>query len=76
MSADEAIVYDFTTELLRLQNVSDETYAKARGRFGEHGVIDMVGVIGYFTTVSMVLNVARTPAPRDENVSALRAFPL
>ena len=45
MSADEAIVYDFTTELLRLQNVSDETYAKARERFGEHGVIDMVGLI-------------------------------
>src|SRR5437868_8076344 len=29
LTADEAIVYDFATELLRLQNVSDETYAKA-----------------------------------------------
>src|SRR5580765_5330091 len=28
MSSDEAIVYEFSTELLRLQNVSDPTYAK------------------------------------------------
>src|SRR5206468_154880 len=46
MSTDEAIVYDFTTELLRLQDVSDVTYARARERFGEPGVIDMVGVAG------------------------------
>src|SRR5215831_11075468 len=44
MSGDEAIVYDFATELLRLQNVSDPTYAKAVERFDEAGVIDMIGV--------------------------------
>src|SRR5436190_20066806 len=49
LSADEAIVYDFVTELLRLQNVGDETYAKARDRFGEPGVIDLVGVAGYYS---------------------------
>ena len=37
MSVDEAIVYDFTTELLRLQHVADDTYARARQRFGEPG---------------------------------------
>src|SRR3954469_25802328 len=46
MSADETIIYDFTTELLRQQQISDQTYAKARDRFGETGIIDMVGVAG------------------------------
>ena len=43
---------------------------------GEAGVIDMLGVIGYFTTVSMVLNVAHTPAARDANVEPLSALPM
>src|SRR6478672_3671515 len=42
MSSDETIVYDFSTELLKLQHVSDPTFTKARARFGENGIIDMV----------------------------------
>jgi 4-carboxymuconolactone decarboxylase len=71
MSADEAIVYDFATELLRLQNVGDETYAKARERFGEPGIIDMVGVAGYYSFLSMMMNTARTAVPADSNVPPL-----
>ena len=71
MSADEAIVYDFTTELLRLQNVDDETYAKARERFGEPGVIDMIGVAGYYSFLSMMMNTARTAVPADSAVPPL-----
>jgi 4-carboxymuconolactone decarboxylase len=71
MSADEAIVYEFTTELLRLQNVSDATYAKARDRFGEPGVIDMVGVAGYYALLSMMMNTARTAVPNDSDVPPL-----
>jgi 4-carboxymuconolactone decarboxylase len=75
MAADEALAYDFCDELLRNKGVSDATYAGAVERFGEAGVIDLLGVIGYFTTVSMVLNVAHTP-PSDQNVEALRPLPL
>jgi 4-carboxymuconolactone decarboxylase len=71
MSPDEAIVYDFTTELLRLQNISDETYAKARDRFGEHGVIDLVGIAGYYAFLSMMMNTARTAVPADSEVPPL-----
>jgi 4-carboxymuconolactone decarboxylase len=76
MAANEALAYDFCDELLRNNGVSDATYRGAVERFGEAAVIDMLGVIGYFTTVSMVLNVAHTPPIKDEKVSALRAFPL
>ena len=71
MSEDESIVYDFTTELLRLQNVADETYARARGRFGEPGVIDMIGVAGYYSFLSMMMNTARTAVPADSKVPPL-----
>ena len=71
MSVDEAIVYDFSTELLRLQNISDGTYARARERFGEPGIIDMVGVAGYYSLLSMMMNTARMAAPADSDVPPL-----
>jgi 4-carboxymuconolactone decarboxylase len=61
MSPDQEIAYDFTTELLQNHGVSDPTYARAVARFGEQGTIEMVGVAGYYTYQSMVLNTARTP---------------
>lgn len=76
MAADEALAYDFCDELVRTKGVSDLTYRKAVDRFGEAGVIDMLGVIGYFTTVSMVLNVARTPAQAGTDVAPLRPLPM
>jgi 4-carboxymuconolactone decarboxylase len=63
MKPDETIVYDFTTELHRDKNVSDATYHAALDAFGEQGVIDLIGVAGYYTIVSMTLNVAGVPLP-------------
>ena len=71
LSSDEAIVYDFVTELLRLQNVSDQAYAKAVERFGEPGVIDMIGVAGYYSLLSMMMNTARTAVPANSEVPPL-----
>jgi 4-carboxymuconolactone decarboxylase len=66
MSDDERIVYDFCTELFRDRAVSDGTFAAAAGRFGEQGVIDLVAASGYYSIVSMVLNVDRHPLPAGE----------
>jgi 4-carboxymuconolactone decarboxylase len=76
MAADEALVYDFCAELLAHKGVGDATYRAAVERFGERGVVDMLGVVGYFTTVSMVLNVAHTPAPSEGGVAPLSPLPL
>lgn len=62
MARDEAVVYDFFTELFANNSVSDPTYARAVAEFGERGVIDLLGVVGYYTMLAMVMNVARTPA--------------
>ena len=71
MSDEEKVVHDFTIELLRGQNVSDPVYAAAVARFGEQGIIDMVGVVGYYTFLSMVMNTARTAVPADSTVPPL-----
>ncbi|HEX2824977.1 MAG TPA: carboxymuconolactone decarboxylase family protein [Burkholderiales bacterium] len=63
MDASEAIVYDFSTELHAQHGVSDDTYQCAVDRFGERGVFDLIAVNGFYSLVSMCLNVDRTPMP-------------
>ncbi|WP_158743124.1 carboxymuconolactone decarboxylase family protein [Acidisphaera sp. L21] len=63
MTADEAAVYEFSTELLGSGQVSDANFAAIAGLFGEAGVIDLIGAIGYYSLVSMVLNVDRYKLP-------------
>lgn len=63
LSEDEALVYDFAKDLLDSGQVSDAIYARVKDRFGERGVIDLIGAVGYYSMVSMVLNVARVPLP-------------
>ncbi len=72
---DEDIVYRMCTELHREQAVSDETYARAVEAFGEQGVVEIVGLCGYYAMLAMVLNTAsgRTPGmrPPDLKIPAL-----
>jgi 4-carboxymuconolactone decarboxylase len=63
MASDEMLAYDFCVELERNHGVSEATYRQTVEQFGERGLIDLLGLVGYFTTVSMVMNVAHTPAP-------------
>lgn len=60
----EQLCYDFCTELLNNKCVSDATYGWAVNKFGEQGVIDLVGVVGYYTFLAFVLNTARTALPK------------
>ena len=63
MSDDEAIVYDFVHALLHSGKVTDAQFEQARARFGEVGVVDLIAAAGYYSLVSMVLNVAEVPVP-------------
>lgn len=71
MSEDEAMVYDFVHELLQKRNVSDAVFEKVRKRFGERGVVDLIGTAGYYVAVSMTLNVAGVPVPAGSSVPGL-----
>ncbi len=61
MADDEEAVYDFCDELLHNQSVSDATYARMLAKFGEPGIVEAASLQGYYTYLSMLMNVARTP---------------
>lgn len=63
---DEAVVYDFCVELHETHRVSDACFEAAKKHLGEAGVSELVGVLGYYTLVSMTLNVFEVPVPEGE----------
>lgn len=68
MKDDEAIVWEFTTQLRRDHGVDDAIYARAVAKFGEQGVMDLIAVNGYYDVVSMTLNVAHVAPPAGEEL--------
>lgn len=61
LEADEAAAYDFVVELYKKNAVSDATYARAVDKLGERGVVEIIGLLGYYTTIADMMNVDRTP---------------
>jgi 4-carboxymuconolactone decarboxylase len=62
LAEDEQILYDFCAELQHNRSITDATYSRMVSKFGEPGVIDTVGIVGYYSLLAMMLNTARTPA--------------
>jgi 4-carboxymuconolactone decarboxylase len=75
MAEDEEIVYNFVAEVLQNRSVSDPTYSRIVTKFGEKGVVDTVGLIGYYSTLAMMLNVVRAPAQPQSKAPKLVPFP-
>lgn len=65
MDEEERVVWEFGNELLQTKEVSDNVFNAMKEKFGEPGVVDLIGAMGYYTTVSMILNVDRVPLPAD-----------
>jgi 4-carboxymuconolactone decarboxylase len=63
MDPAAAAVWDLLDELDRTNGVTDATYERALAQLGEAGVVEVVAAAGYYTTLAMVMNTARTPAP-------------
>jgi 4-carboxymuconolactone decarboxylase len=61
--ADETAVYTFASELLKTRKVSDATYARALAELGQKGVIELVGILGYYGLISMTINAFEVPLP-------------
>ncbi len=74
MATDQAVLHDFCVELLRNQNVCDTTYEAAVKHFSERGIIDLVGILGYYSLLAMVMNTTRTALP-DSMSGTLQPFP-
>jgi 4-carboxymuconolactone decarboxylase len=70
MQPDETAVYDLATQLYRNKHVSDEAYKAALAQFGERGIMDVIGIIGYYDLVSMTL-ITMEAAPPNDSVAPL-----
>jgi 4-carboxymuconolactone decarboxylase len=73
--ADELAVYDFVTELYRTRRVSEATYARVHQLFGDAGMVEFVGILGYYVLISMTLNVFQMPIPEAEELPFAEAEP-
>jgi len=73
MDPAAAATWDLLDELLRTRGVSDPTYARALSELGEASIVEVVGAAGYYATLAMVMNTARTPAPRGTHLPDVRS---
>ena len=61
--ADEAAVHAFARELIETRRVSDQTFQRAVDVLGLAGVVELVGILGYYSLVSLTLNAFEVPVP-------------
>jgi 4-carboxymuconolactone decarboxylase len=60
---DEQAVYELVRELTKTQNVSDATYARAVEQLGLTSVVELVGIVGYYTLISMTIKTFEVAVP-------------
>ena len=60
---DEMALYAFVKELYAKKRVSAGTFNRAKKLLGDAGVVELVGILGYYAMVSMTLNTFRAPLP-------------
>jgi 4-carboxymuconolactone decarboxylase len=64
---DEKAVYALVKELYATRRVSDATYRRVHKLIGDAGMVELVGILGYYVMVSMTLNVFRMPLPAGKS---------
>jgi 4-carboxymuconolactone decarboxylase len=65
---DEMAIYEFVKELYAKRRVGNANYNRARKLLGDAGVVELVGILGYYAMVSMTLNVFKAPLPEGTPV--------
>ncbi len=68
LSREERAIYDFVEELHKTRRVSERTYARLHALFGNAGMVEFTGILGYYTLVAISLNVFNVPLPAGETL--------
>lgn len=68
---DQQAIYDFIQELYATRRVSSGTYSRVHAFLGDKGMVEFVGILGYYALISMTLNVFHMLPPETEAL----AFP-
>ena len=63
---DERAIYDFVQELYKTRRVSDRNFARVHAVLGDAATVELVGILGYYVLISMILDVFRMPLPQGE----------
>ena len=63
---DERAIYDFVQELYKTRRVSDRNFARVHTVLGDAATVELVGILGYYVLISMILDVFRMPLPQGE----------
>ncbi|MEX2081835.1 MAG: carboxymuconolactone decarboxylase family protein [Dehalococcoidia bacterium] len=64
--ADLQLAYDVVSEYFATNRLAGATYGRAIEMLGEQGLVDLIGVVGYYGLVSMTLNVFEVEVPEGE----------
>ena len=66
---DERAIYAFVQEIYKTRRVSDRTYKRVHDVVGDAAMVELVGILGYYTLISMTLNVFRMLPPDDARLA-------
>ena len=66
---DERAIYDFIQELYKTKRVADRTYKRVHAVLGDAAIVELVGILGYYSMISMTLNVFRMLPPADAKLA-------
>ncbi|MEM1261696.1 MAG: carboxymuconolactone decarboxylase family protein [Pseudomonadota bacterium] len=67
---EETLVYEITRNILLNKHLSDELYARGMDSLGQDAMVDLVGIVGYYTMIALTLNTFDVlPEPREPNWS-------
>lgn len=62
---EESVVYRLARAALETRQVPDALYAEAAEVLGQDRLVDLVGVLGYYSLISLTLNIFRISPPED-----------
>ena len=68
-TSEQATVHEFSKTLLESQRVSDDLFERAIAVLGQEGVVDLIGILGYYSLISMTINVFDVPLPAGAAVA-------
>ncbi len=66
---DERAIYAFVRELYKTNRVSERAYKRVHAFLGDSGMVELVGILGYYALISMTLNVFRMMPPADAELA-------
>jgi 4-carboxymuconolactone decarboxylase len=66
---DERAIYAFVQELYKTRRVTDATYKRVRTFLDDAAMVELVGILGYYTLISMTLNVFHMLPPENEKLA-------